>query len=215
MNVRILKGAAARDARPHDDGSVRRIASAQWEARRAADALLAAAHSETQAIVARAQTEAQRIREAARAEGREAGHAEALALLVAARAEVAARADRTTALVVAATRAVAERAIGSAIAVDDAALATWAKGAIRSLAGARRIQLRVSPASASRLVAKVEQIAPSAATAIEIVADPTVADGILVAASELGQIRLDVVTQVAVFVDAIGEMVGQAVARDA
>ena len=80
--------------------------------------------------VAAARANAEAIAAEAARVGRERAHAEIAALLATARAESAAVAERALDLIITATRAVAERAIGSAVAIDDSALTGWAREAL-------------------------------------------------------------------------------------
>lgn len=190
MTVRVIradKGPAPRA--PSFVPTARRIDAARWQARLEAERTIAAAR-----------TEAERIREEARAQGRDEGRAEVLALLAKARLETENVAERASELVVTATRAVAERALGEALQNDDQ-LRAWTREALRTIAGARRIVLFASPSTIARL---------GSIEGVEL-RQGELPEGTLFATSELGELHVELRTQVDAFVAAIAEVIGKEV----
>jgi flagellar assembly protein FliH len=107
-------------------------------------------------LLARAEAEAEMLREAARAEGYEAGRAEAMAALtpasevlqqaaLAVQAEVADRADRLEAHAVDLALFLAEKVIGGALAVQPERVVETVRGALRGIVERERITILVSP----------------------------------------------------------------------
>jgi hypothetical protein len=193
--VRVIRAADPRAPAPRATSfvpSARRMDAARYEAR-----------LEAERTIADARAEAERIREEARTRGREEGRAEVLALLVRAQAEAHAVAERATDLVVTATRAVAERALGQAL-QGDAPLAAWTREALATLAGARRIVLHASPATIARLSSS--ELGP---IALEEASD--LPEGTLLARSELGEVSVELRTQVDAFVAAIADVLAKEV----
>ncbi|MGZ3417061.1 MAG: hypothetical protein ACXVEE_04300 [Polyangiales bacterium] len=201
MTVRLIKADGGRAPLARVETSVRKIDAATWNARIEAEKTIAAAREEAQAIVAKAHAEAREV--TAKAES--AGRAEAAAMWIAARAEAGKQAQRATEVVIAATRAVAERALGRALATDDQLLSSWANEAVATLAGARRIALHAHPRTLARLdaelpVNKVEAELP---------------EGTILVRSELGDVRLELATQVEALTQAIAEVLAAEVHRRA
>lgn len=200
MTVRVIR--ASRGPAPRGASfvpSARRIDGARYEARLEAERTIAAAHAE-----------AERLREQAREQGRAEGRAEVLALLAHAEARVASIAERAseraTDVVLAATRAVAERALGEALQTDERLL-SWTREALRSLAGARRIVLFASPATIARLGSM-----PSGAMEGVELRQGELPEGTLFATSELGEVHVELRAQVDAFVAAIAEVLSREVA---
>lgn len=191
MTVRVIRGSGGPAPRAASFvPSVRRIDAARYEAR-----------IEAERTIADARAEAERIRDEARARGRDEGRAEVLALLVQAQAQTNAVAERATDLVITATRAVAERALGDAL-QSDQRLVAWTREALATLTGARRIVVRANAATLARLAA--------ADLGLELRADD-LPDGTLVATSELGELQVELRTQVDAFVAAIADVLAKEV----
>jgi hypothetical protein len=168
------------------------------------DAARYAARLEAERTIAEARAEAERLRAEARERGRNEGRAEVLALLAHAEARVEAAAADATEVVIAAARAVAERALGEALA-DDARLRAWTREALRTIAGARRVVLFANASTLARL---------GALEGVEL-REAALPDGALLATSELGELRVELRTQVDAFLAAIADMLGREVARRA
>jgi flagellar biosynthesis/type III secretory pathway protein FliH len=180
--------------------TARRIHASEFEARLEGERIVAAARREAEAIADRARTE-----------GMDAGRMEALSIVAAARADEARAIDRLLGVVVTATRAVAERALGRALSIEDDALVGWAREALAPLRGARKIVVRGHPASIDRLRARMSELGPSGNSVLELVSDPAMAEGTLLARSELGEVKVELRTQVAAFVDVLREALAPAV----
>jgi flagellar assembly protein FliH len=107
-------------------------------------------------VLARAEAEAQALREAARAEGYEAGRAEALAALAPASealqhaagaltAEAAQSADRLEAHAVDLAIQLAEKVLGGALAVQPERVVEAVRGALRGIVDRERLTILVNP----------------------------------------------------------------------
>ena len=205
MSVRIVRAqtSAPRPALPAFAATARRIHAAEYEARIEGERIVAAARREAEAVLDRARADAQAIAERARTAGADAGRLEALAIVAAARADEARTIDRCLDVVVMATRAVAERALAQALSLDDAALAGWAREALAPLRGARKIVVRGSATSIERLRARLGELAPPGCDVLDLGADAALPDGVLVARSELGEVRVELATQVAAFAEVL------------
>lgn len=217
MSVRVIRSGDAAHAAPTTratrarfEATARRIDAEKWNARVEGEAIIAEAKKQAASIVEEAEKRADRVREGARAEGIEQGHREALATIAKVRAMATLSAEEASDVINSAARAVAERAIGQQISVDDAALAGWTREALASLHGARRIVVRGPTRTIDRLRAHVQQIAPRGAGMLELVVDPAIAEGTLVARSELGEVHVEVKTQVAAILETIEEAMAAA-----
>ena len=186
MSVRVIRAQGGPAPRaPGFTPSARRVDAARYEARLEAERTIAAARAE-----------AESIREQARRRGAEEGRAEVIALLAKAEHEIARVAERASELVVTATRAVAERALGEAIR-DDEHLHAWAREALKTLAGARKIVLFANGSTIARL-RHVEGVE---------LREAELPEGTLLARSELGEAHVELRTQVDAFVTAIAEVI--------
>ena len=206
MNARIIRANSGRplpSAAESFASSGRRIAAEQWQA------LL-----EAERILGEARMAAEKIRDEAENAGRAKGKAEAdaraIAVLSQIDAERAAIVDSCVQVVVAATRAVCERAMKQALSVDDATLAGWAREAIASLKSARRIQVRGARKVIDRLALRLAELAPSGA-AVELLVDDSLDATTLVAHSDVGDVRLELTTQLDDLLSAIHGTVSTAV----
>lgn len=185
--TRVIKNGGPPAPRGRDfQPSARVVDGARFAARIEAEKTIAAARDEANAIVERA-----------RREGELKGRAEGLAALAALHQQSADIAARSLDVIVMATRAVAERAIGSALATDDATLRAWAEQALATFRGARRIALHVNEATLARL---------SGIQGVDLVLDRDLPDFVLVARSELGAARIELGTQVEAFVASIRDV---------
>ncbi|MBI2392760.1 MAG: hypothetical protein HYV09_24455 [Deltaproteobacteria bacterium] len=204
MTARVLReGSRAPAPRGRDfTPSARRVDAARWEARLEAERTIAAARDEAARILEEARQQAGAVRAEAARRGREDGHAEALAVLARARGEADALAERATELVVTATRAVAERALGAALDRDEH-LVAWARQALGSIAAARKIVVRANAATIERLRPHLRELG-----AVELRVDE-LPDGTLHAASEVGELHVELRTQVESFVAAIADVLGR------
>lgn len=191
--MKILKGdrpaPRGRDFTP----TARRIDGERWAARLEAEKTIAAARAEAASIAA-----------AAEEAGRERGHARAAAMLVAAQREAAAVAERASDLVVTATKAVAERALGHAL-TDEASLTAWAREALATFGAARRVVVRAN----SKTVAMLRDLG------VELVPDDELDANVLMVRTELGDARVELRTQVHAFVEAIRDVLAAEVSRRA
>lgn len=198
MTVRVIKAEGGRAPLVRTEATVRKIDASTWNARIEAEKTIARAREEAAAIVAAAEAQAREVT----AQAERTGRAEAAALMIAARAEAGKQAERATEIVIAATRAVAERALGRALATDDQVLSAWASEAIATLAGARKIALHAHPRTLARLndlpVNKVEAELP---------------EGSILVRSDLGDVRLELGAQVETLTQAIAEVLAAEVRR--
>lgn len=168
------------------------------------DAARFAARIEAEKTIADARAEAEAIRARAHREGAQAGRIEGLAALASLRAEANAVAERSLDLIVMATRAVAERAIGSALMSDDATLTAWAKQALATFAGAKKIVLHGNRASLARL---------AGISGISEMVEADLPDFVLIVRTELGDARIELGTQVESFVASIRDVLAAEVAK--
>lgn len=200
MTVRVIKAGSGPLPLARVEATVRKIDAATWSARIEAEKTIAAARAEALAIVAEAHARAAEVTAQAEAKGR----AEAAAILIRSRAEAEKQAERATEMVMAATRAVAERALGRALATDDASLHAWASEALSTVAGARRIALHAHPRTLARLAdLRVDKVAAE------------LPEGTILVRSDLGDVRLELATQVEALTQAIAELLAAEVLRRA
>ena len=157
---------------------------------------IAAAREAAAAIVADAEAQADEVRARARSEGLAAGRADAAALLIAIRADEAARATRLSGLVSMAAFAVAERLLGGALRSDDATLEAWARQSLSVFGRARRLVVRANPATSARLADRLSSIAPSKDLALELLPDPAIALEELVVQADTGDARVELTAQI-------------------
>lgn len=165
----------------------RRVPRALLEAAAEGRKRVAEAERHAAALIERAGAEASRIREAARAEGRTEGLAETAALALAlrereARADDAAL-DRTLAL----ARLLAERLVGAALQIGDAAAVELARGALEGARGARRVVLRAHPEDAPKMQAATHHFDPEGRVHT-ILADAALGPGDIVLETEVGTV---------------------------
>jgi type III secretion protein L len=205
MTVRVIRGNGTPAPRGKDfTPTARRIDAARYAARLEAERTIAEARARAEEIVGKANKDAEAIRSEAERRGREKAHAETAALLTHAHHLTASASERLLDLVVTATKAVAERALATSIAHDDAALHSWAREALTTFVGARRIELRANPRSIQRL---------GEVRGAELIADPELDEQTLVARTDLGDARIELRTQVSAFVDAIAEVLAREVRK--
>ncbi len=218
MSVRVLRGpvddeplASAAASAPFA-ASAFRIAAEGLAARAEAARAREQAEEQARAVVAQALSEAEVIRRSARAAALAAAHAEVLALLVRARALEASLVERALPIVEHAVVAVAERLREERVAADPAALAAWVRASVAPLLGARRLQLRANPATVARLSAALAELARRGLgeLPIELAIDAAAVDGVVVARSDLGEVRLELGAQLANLVEAIGPTLADA-----
>jgi flagellar biosynthesis/type III secretory pathway protein FliH len=207
VSVRIVRGLPRADDAPpaREPSPVRVVPAARHQAALEAASLLASAKREAERIVEAARVEAAQLLEAARSTGRDEGLASAAATLARAREEENRRVERSIDLVLAAARAIAERAVGRAIALDDATLGQWVAEVLASMRGARRLTVQVHPAAAARLATQLEHL--PGGQSLRIVEDATMVAGAVVVRSELGEIRIDLPTQVELLARALRDAV--------
>jgi hypothetical protein len=190
--TRVIRGGGAPAPRSRDfKPSARVIDGARYAARLEAEQTIAKAHEEAAAIAERA-----------RREGEQRGRIEGLAALSSLQQRASEVADRSLDLIVMATRAVAERAIGSALATDEATLIAWAKQALAAFTGARKIAVHANETTLARL---------SGIRDVELVMDRDLPDFVLVARTELGDARIELGTQVEAFVASIRDVLASEV----
>jgi hypothetical protein len=162
------------------------------------DAARFAARIEAERTIAEARASADAIAREAEQRGRERAHAEAAALLLAAQREAARVAEHATDLVVTATKAVAERALGQALSIDPT---PWAREALTAFRGARTMTVRANAETAPRL----------RDLGVEVVVDSELPAHTLVVLTELGDARVELKTQVDAFVEAIRDVLASEV----
>jgi flagellar biosynthesis/type III secretory pathway protein FliH len=218
MNARVIRGAGsapistastARAPSAPFAATAFRVAAEQLRARAAAERVLASARVEADALLADAARDAARIRAAAHAEGLATAHAESLSLLLRARALDAQTIDRALPLIEQAVLAVAERLLGERFAVDSAALAAWVRASIAPLLGARRLALRAASPTLVQLAAALPELAAHGlagalgVAALELTVDETLPDAVVIARSDLGEVRLELGAQLGRMLEAI------------
>lgn len=198
-------------ARERFASTVRLVHAERLAAATEAKRILDAARGEAAAIVARAESDARADAANARTEALDAARLESFALVARARDEESRVIDAATEVVVQATRAVAERALGERLALDDATLAAWAREGLLPLRGARRIVLRGQALTLERLQSRLRELAPRGCDLVEPVLDDALPAGVLHARSELGEVRLEVRTQVDSLVEVVRDAIAGAV----
>ncbi|GAC1352457.1 MAG: hypothetical protein NVS3B20_22300 [Polyangiales bacterium] len=183
--------------------TARRVAAAEWEAQ-----------FQVEARVEQAKVEARAIAESALHEGHARGlsqaHAETIALTLRARIAQKEQLERSIEVVIAATRAVCERALGHALKTDDGALGDWAREAIFSLRGATRVVLHASRATLERFRAGVPALQKQLSAELELIVDDTLPPGHLRAQSDLGDLNVALHAQVEDLVAAVRDVIDSA-----
>jgi flagellar biosynthesis/type III secretory pathway protein FliH len=218
MSVRVIR-ARADEPRPVIGraapfaATAFRVSAEEHAARTDAARALDAARLEAAAIVSKARAEASAIREAARAEGRAAGEAEVVARVLHARRLDDERLDRLAPMVAQAAIAVSERVLGERLAIDPGALAAWVRTAIASMRGARRATLRACTASMTRLALAVPELAARGlgALPLTLAIDDALAEGVIDVRTDLGDVRLDLSTQLPRLVEALAPALREAI----
>jgi flagellar biosynthesis/type III secretory pathway protein FliH len=152
------------------------------------------AEQAARAILEDAERAARDVRAEAREEGRREATADLAAAWIALRAEQNARAARDLDGTVELARAMAERILGEAIALDPAKIAMMARQALASASQARHVALRAHPADAEALSKEVSSLGLESA-AIEIHADDTRPRGSLLLETDLGTLDADITIQ--------------------
>jgi len=209
VSARVIRGKAAADA-PKSRARQVFVPTAKKIAKDRFDAEIEREQTMNEARM-RARAIAEEARKVAHEEGRSEGHARAAAVLARAQIERDEVVDRSIDVVVAAARAVSERALGQTLAIDDAALASWAREALASLKHARRMTVRGSKKNVERLATRLHDIAPGARDAIELVVDDAIADDTILARSEVGEVTLELHTQIDALLAAVRDTVASAV----
>lgn len=205
MTVRVLRAGGQPAPRGPDFApSARRLDGARYEARLEAERTIAAARATAEQLIERAREEAASIEREAERAGIERAHATTLALLQRAQLQTESGSERLHQLVVMATKAVTERALGMTLAHNDEALAGWAREALATFVGARRIELRAHP----RTITRLREL-----RGVDVVADPELDEHTLIARTDLGDARVELRTQVQAFVDAIAEVLEREVRK--
>jgi flagellar biosynthesis/type III secretory pathway protein FliH len=203
MTVRVIRGGGTPAPRGADfTPSARRIDAARYTARVESERTIAEARATAEEIVEAAKREAAKIRNEAEREGLERAHAKALALLQSAQLAAESASDRLLDLVLMATKAVTERALGTSISQNDEALRGWATQALATFHGARNPKLRANPRSIARL---------NHLRGVELTPDPELDEHTLVAHTDLGDARVELRAQVDAVVDAIAEVLAKEV----
>lgn len=209
MTVRVIRGDGARPTPAVTSAgfaeTARKMSAARYDARLEGERLIAEARRQADQIVQAANEQSAAITERARLEGVAAGRIEAFAIVAKARIEESLLVDRASDVVVTASRAVAERAVGRVLSIDDEALAGWVREALAPLKGARRIVVRGHPANLTRLQQRLREIAPTGCDSIELVTDHTFALDALHARSDLGEVRLEVRVQVDALISVLSD----------
>jgi flagellar biosynthesis/type III secretory pathway protein FliH len=191
--------------------SALRLSAEQLRARVAAERTVAAARAQAATLLDAAAREAAEIRAAARAEGLASAHAETLSLLLRAKALDAQTVERALPVVEHAVVAVAERLLAERIAVDASALAAWVRASIAPLLGARRLSLRAASSTLGQLASALPELASRGlggglGAPLELIADETLPDApnaVIVARSDLGEVRLELGVQLGRMLEAI------------
>lgn len=180
----------------------REVYDAREEARRIVDE----AREQAASIVEDAERNAESIRERARAEGHEAGRAEAAALLARAAAlrdQASADAERDTARV---ALAAAERIVGEELAVSPDRIAAIVGEALGRARRANEVVVSVCPADAETLRAMQAEVAAHAGNParFSIREDPELTRGGCIVRTELGEIDARVEVQLESLARALG-----------
>jgi flagellar biosynthesis/type III secretory pathway protein FliH len=197
---KILRGAATSGAKtvilggagepPRGRVLPRAVAEAAEEAR----TRIERAEQAARAILEDAERAARDMRAEAREEGRREATADLAAAWIALRAEQNARAARDLDGTVELARAMAERILGEAIALEPGKIAVMARQALASATQARHVALRAHPADAEALSREVSSLGLESA-AIEIHADDTRPRGSLLLETDLGTLDADITIQ--------------------
>jgi flagellar biosynthesis/type III secretory pathway protein FliH len=196
---RLVRGAASLGAKSvapsraaHPYGRIVQRAAAE-AAREAAERLVGAEQA-ARALIDQAERTAHRLRDEARQEGRQEGAAELAAAWIKLRAEENTRDERDLDRTVELARAMAERIVGEAIALEPAKIAAMARQTLAAVKQARQIALSAHPEDAATLRAHLASLHLEQA-ALEIHADGTRARGSLLLETDLGIIDADLTIQ--------------------
>jgi flagellar biosynthesis/type III secretory pathway protein FliH len=182
--VRVLKCANLPETQAR-----RRISAAEWMGAERAEALLASAEAEANAVRAAAD----QVRAAAERQGRAEGLAAAaaqvgaqLALLAEAQAAWLARAEVE---VVELGVEVARRILGRELQADPSAALVGAREALRVAGPARQLRVRLHPVVMAQLRERLPELgAQVEGRALQLVADPALVPGDVVVETEAGQV---------------------------
>jgi flagellar biosynthesis/type III secretory pathway protein FliH len=197
---KILRGAATSGAKTVIVGGAgepprgRVLPRVVAEAREDARTRIERAEQAARAILEDAERAARDVRAEAREEGRREATADLAAAWIALRAEQNARAARDLDGTVELARAMAERILGEAIALEPGKIAVMARQALASASQARHVALRAHPADAEALSREVSSLGLESA-AIEIHADDTRPRGSLLLETDLGTLDADITIQ--------------------
>lgn len=159
---------------------------------------LVEASSRAATILADAQVEAARIRAAAEADAAEVATRAAAAARATAVAELAARQlalrireerqdEAALERLIALARALAERLLGEALALDPGRVVALARQALREASGARQAVVVACPADAAILAGAIAELDPSG-RAVVVTGDPALTPGSLRIRTELGEV---------------------------
>ncbi|HMI87249.1 MAG TPA: FliH/SctL family protein [Polyangiaceae bacterium] len=170
------------------------VQRARVDAARDASDRVARAEQTAKAVLDDAEREARRLRDEARAEGREEGAAELAAAWIKLRTQESAREERDLDRTVELARAMAERVLGQAIALDPTLVVAMCRQTLASARQARRVGVRAHPADAEALRAHLSSLGLEQA-AIEIHADETRTRGSLLLETDLGILDADLTIQ--------------------
>lgn len=185
----------------------RRVDALALEARADARRVVEEARNAAAEARAAAQAEVEAIRSAAERLGREAGRAEAAALLV----RAAADRDRLLASlsheVAGVAVSVARRILGDALAVEPGRVIDLAARALEAVRDRAAVAVRVSPADAARIRGAEPRLAALLARAPGLVLreDAALAPGTVVVETEAGRVDASVEAQLGALAHALGE----------
>jgi flagellar biosynthesis/type III secretory pathway protein FliH len=185
----------------------RRVEALALEARADARRVVEEARSAAAAARAAAQAEVEAIRSAAERLGREAGRAEAAALLV----RAAADRDRLLAglsqEVAGVAVSVARRILGDALAVEPERVIDLAARALEAVRDRAAVAIRISPADAARIRCAEPRLAALLGRAPGLVLreDAALAPGAVVVETEAGRVDASVDAQLGALAHALGE----------
>jgi flagellar assembly protein FliH len=186
---RVLKAGKGAESWPR-----RRISAAEWMGAERAQALVASAEAEAEAVRGAADRDRAAALEAAREEGRRLGLASAAAKLAAAETARARWLERAEPELVELALEVARTLLARELRLDPAAIREAAAAALDAARGHRQVRLRLHPEGAEALRHEAGALAHLAALpSVEVTADATLEPGDLVVEAEAGLVdgRLD------------------------
>jgi type III secretion protein L len=188
--VTVVPGQGADRAIPRGRVVAREVAAARAEAH----ALLEAARAEAASIRARGERERDELRQKTVDEARREAEASLAAAWIRVRSEEAAQHERALGDTISLARALAERLLGEALALDETRIVALARQVLASARNARKVGIFAHPTDKAVLEREIQALGVETA-AVEIHADGSCGRGSLRIRTDLGTLDADLTPQ--------------------